>query len=75
MALLFQTKGKIMASKPKHLAEPMLDISDVADVCRVSEKTVRRWIKAGDLPAARLGNQWRIFPRDLKAFVLGRMSR
>jgi predicted site-specific integrase-resolvase len=42
-----------MASKPKHVAEPMLDIMDVAETCRVSEKTVRRWIKAGDLPAAR----------------------
>jgi excisionase family DNA binding protein len=75
MALLFQAKGKIMASKPKHLAEPMLDIIDVAETCRVSDKTVRRWIKAGDLPAARLGNQWRIFPRDLKTFVLERMCR
>ena len=75
MTLLFQAKGKIMASKHKHLAEPMLDIIDVAGACRVSEKTVRRWIKAGDLPAARLGNQWRIFPRDLKTFVLERMCR
>jgi excisionase family DNA binding protein len=75
MALLFQAKGTIMASKPKHMAEPMLDIMDVAETCRVSEKTVRRWIKAGDLPAARLGNQWRIFPRDLKNFVLDRMCR
>jgi excisionase family DNA binding protein len=68
-------KGAIMLAKPTHKPEPMLDISDVADVCRVSEKTVRRWIKAGDLPAARLGNQWRIFPRDLKTFVLARMSQ
>jgi excisionase family DNA binding protein len=75
IALLFQEKGTIMASKPKHLAEPMLDIIDVADTCRVSEKTVRRWIKAGDLPAARLGNQWRIHPRDLRTFVLDRMCR
>lgn len=75
MALLFQTKGTIMASKPKHMAEPMLDIMDVAETCRVSEKTVRRWIKVGDLPAARLGNQWRIYPRDLRSFVLDRMCR
>ena len=75
MALIFQEKGKIMASKSKHMAEPMLDIIDVAETCRVSEKTVRRWIQAGDLPAARLGNQWRIFPRDLRTFVLERMVR
>ncbi len=64
-----------MLNKPTHKPEPMLDIVDVAEACRVSEKTVRRWIQAGDLPAARLGNQWRIFPRDLKSFVLERMSR
>lgn len=64
-----------MPSKPNQKPDPMLDILDVAEVCRVSDKTVRRWIQAGYLPAARLGNQWRIFPRDLKAFVLERMCR
>ncbi len=75
MALLFQAKGKIMASKLNHRPEPMLDITDVAETCRVSDKTVRRWIQTGDLPAARLGNQWRILQHDFKAFVLERMSR
>lgn len=64
-----------MPNRPKHKPEPMLDIIDVAEACSVSEKTVRRWIRAGDLPAARLGNQWRIFPWDLKIFVLERMCR
>ncbi|WP_433989928.1 hypothetical protein SuNHUV7_09540 (plasmid) [Pseudoseohaeicola sp. NH-UV-7] len=75
MALLFQAKGTIMPNKPNPKPDPMLDITDVAETCRVSEKTVRRWIHAGDLPAARLGNQWRIFPCDLRTFVLERMSR
>ena len=64
-----------MPNKPKPKPDLMLDIVDVAETCRVSEKTVRRWIHAGDLPAARLGNQWRIFPRDLRTFVLERMCR
>ena len=75
IALLFQAKGTIMPNKQNPMPEPMLDIVDVAETCRVSEKTVRRWIKAGDLPAARLGNQWRILPRDLRSFVLERMYR
>jgi excisionase family DNA binding protein len=75
MAHPFQAKGTIVANKLNHRPEPMLDITDVAETCRVSEKTVRRWIKAGDLPAARLGNQWSIFPRDLRTFVLERMCR
>ena len=55
--------------------EPLLDIPAVAAVCRVSEKTVRRWIQAGELPAAKLGNQWRIRPRDLDDFIRDRLVR
>jgi excisionase family DNA binding protein len=45
--------------------EKLLTINDVAALCQVSSKTVRRWITAGELPAAQLGNQWRIRPADL----------
>ena len=55
--------------------DPLLDIPTVAAVCGVSEKTVRRWIQAGELPAAKLGNQWRIRPRDLDDFVRDRLVR
>ena len=50
---------------PEHL----LTIKDVSTFCRVSERTVRRWIDAHDLAAAKLGAQWRIRPRDLDLFV------
>lgn len=49
--------------------ERLLTIKDVATFCRVSEKTVRRWIDTRDLAAAKLGAQWRIRPRDLDLFV------
>ncbi|MDU8943893.1 helix-turn-helix domain-containing protein [Ovoidimarina sediminis] len=52
-----------------------MTIDQVAGICRVSEKTVRRWIAAGELPAAKLGNQWRIRPRDLEDFVRDRLVR
>ena len=53
----------------------LLDIPAVAAVCGVSEKTVRRWISAGDLPAAKLGSQWRIRPQDLDDFIRDRLVR
>jgi excisionase family DNA binding protein len=53
---------------------PLLTIPDVADICRVSIKTVRRWIKSAELPAARLGNQWRIRPKDLQHFIRSRLN-
>ena len=55
--------------------EPLLDIRAVATICGVSEKTIRRWINAKELPAARLGNQWRIRPRDLDDFIRDRLFR
>lgn len=47
----------------------LLTIKDTAAVCQVSEKTIRRWIDAKELPAARLGSQWRIRPKDLDLFI------
>ncbi len=55
--------------------EQLLTIDDVAALCRVSSKTVRRWIKTRELTAAQLGAQWRIRPRDLDLFIHERMER
>ena len=49
--------------------EPLLTTDETAVVCKVNEKTVIRWIKAGDLPAIRLGRQYRIRRRDLELFL------
>ena len=57
------------------LPEPLMDIPAVAALCGVSVKTARRWIQAGELPAAKLGNQWRIRPRDLDDFIRDRLIR
>lgn len=59
---------------PQNASETLLTIEDVANLCRVSEKTVRRWIDAGDLAAAKLGAQWRIRPRDLELFIRERVT-
>ena len=62
-------------SKPsKPVPEQLLTIADAAELLRVSEKTIRRWIKARELTAAQLGNQWRIRPRDLDFFVRERLE-
>jgi excisionase family DNA binding protein len=41
---------------------------EVATLLRVSERTVRRWIKDGKLSARRFGRQWRIPKEALDAF-------
>jgi excisionase family DNA binding protein len=44
-------------------------ISDVADFFDVSSRSVRRWIKSGDLPVHRFGGVVRISDSDLRAFA------
>jgi excisionase family DNA binding protein len=44
-------------------------IAEVAERLRVSTRTVRRWIKAGDLVAHRFGGVVRIAETDLRAFL------
>ncbi|SDE80842.1 helix-turn-helix domain-containing protein [Ruegeria marina] len=44
-----------------------LSVKEVAALFRVCPKTVRRWIQSGELPATRLGRDWRIARNNLKA--------
>lgn len=53
----------------------MLTIPETAALLRVSVKTIRRWISCDELPAAKLGLQWRIRPQDLHRFVRDRLER
>ncbi len=54
---------------PDETAGPLLTIAEVADRLRVNEKTVRRWIDTQELPAFKLGRQWRISEQDLRRFL------
>ena len=53
----------------RDVTEQLLRIPDIARLCGVSDKTVRRWIDKGHLVARRLGSQWRVHPRDYAAFL------
>ena len=53
---------------------PLLTVSEVAEFCHVAPRTVRRWIKRGELAAHRLGRQVRISEKDLKIFLRDRWS-
>lgn len=45
----------------------VLDVSAAAELAQVSEATVRRLCASGDIPAARIGRQWRIHGPPLRA--------
>lgn len=49
--------------------ERLLDREEVAKVLGLSTITVGRMMRAGTLPAFKLGRQWRVRPADLDAYL------
>ena len=58
-----------MGQQGEGLAGPLLTVAEVADVLRVSDMTVYRLIKAGELPALRVGKNYRIREDDLERYL------
>lgn len=54
---------------PKPALPVLYTVAEVANLLKVSIKTVRRWIDADELVAHRLGRQLRITESDLSAFL------
>ena len=55
-----------------------LTVRDVAEILRVHEETVRRWIRRGDLMALDLGGPragYRIRPSELDRFINSNYNR
>jgi len=48
--------------------DKLLTIKEVAEILRVSERSVNRYIEAGKLKASKIG-QWRIKQSDLDEFL------
>jgi excisionase family DNA binding protein len=50
-------------------------VREVAELLKVSEATVRRWIREGELRAIDIGKGWRIGSGDLDAFLEDHATR
>jgi excisionase family DNA binding protein len=65
-----QSRPRIVPRLDRQNAEPhFLTIDQVATNLSVSARTVRRWIKSGELPVYRIGRSVRIAQTDLGAFL------
>lgn len=51
-----------------------MTVAEVADLMRVSNMTVYRLIKAGDLAAVRVGKSYRIRESDIDRFLAARYT-
>ena len=55
--------------------EPLYTVAQAAEILNVSEKTVRRLIKKGQLRVIRIGGLLRIDPMDLEDLIRDHRSR
>ena len=61
-------------TKRDDVSEPLMTVKELAADMKVSEKTVRRRIAAGDLPVIRDGRLIRIRPKDYRTYLISKMS-
>jgi len=54
------------------LGEPLLTVGEVATMMRVSNMTVYRLIKSGQLAAIRVGKNYRLRRRDIEHYLAER---
>ena len=52
-----------------------LTVQEVADLMRVSSMTVYRLIRAGDLPAVRVGRSFRVRDVDVDGYLQSRYTQ
>ncbi len=48
---------------------PYLDLKEVAEHLGVSQKTVYRLLNRGELPAVKVGRQWRFYRKEVEAWL------
>lgn len=44
-------------------------LDEVADILKVTKRTLYNYVKAGKLPAVKIGKYWRISEESLQAFI------
>ena len=64
------TVGAMMTTDPEPDAEyRLLSLREVGEHIAVSPRTLSRWIREGQLPAVRVGGQWRIARPTLDPWI------
>ena len=71
-----QSLASIVALAARHNEGSWYTVDEVAEFLQVTDETVRRWIRQGDLPALNLGGPragYRVYPTDLERFINDRL--
>ncbi len=57
------------------IEEPVMTLEEIAGHLKVSEKTILRMVRAGDLPGLKVSNQWRFLRTAIDDWLMERMQR
>jgi excisionase family DNA binding protein len=57
-----------MSKRAPAFSTPLMTVAEAANFLRVGERTVLNEIDRGNLPAGKVGRQWRIEESDLRAY-------
>ena len=63
------SEEQYMPARRSYAGDPLLTVSEVAATMRVSNMTVYRLIKSGQLAALRVGKNYRIRESDMNAYL------
>ena len=44
-------------------------LNEVAEILKVTRRTIYNYVKAGKIPATKVGHQWRVTEQALKEFL------
>jgi len=59
---------KEMAAKAPAIGDRLLTLAEAAEVLRLSTRTVREYVRRGEIQGKIIGNRWRFRRADLDAF-------
>jgi len=63
------TGGETLSAREADESWHLLSVTEIAKVCRLSEKAVRRAIDDGELPAIKLRSRLRVTPQDFETWI------
>lgn len=66
---MLQELGKSLANLQAEDRPDLLNVSEVADLLRVSNQTVYNMIRDGRLKAVKIGREWRFMRKDIESIM------
>jgi excisionase family DNA binding protein/YgiT-type zinc finger domain-containing protein len=74
-ALMLQKLSKSLEDTKVEEKPDVLNLTEVADLLRVSNQTIYNMIRDGRIKAVKFGREWRFNRKDIDAYISGSLLR